>query len=145
MHHGIMWLGGLLGLGLVGFLAYIIFGGVVSTLMLAVLVVVLGGAAVLITRGFMRLAAHTPYSLGNERFAGQHAIVTVTLAPVGRVRFHGEDWSARIDEAFANQPIPVGASVRIEAVQELTLIVTPAESELLNHARRHLLADSSAM
>ena len=55
---------------------------------------------------------------GPETIVGQTATVIDECAPVGRVRFQGEVWNAR-----ASDPIAEGESVRITAVDGLTLEV----------------------
>ena len=55
---------------------------------------------------------------GPETIVGQTAVVIDECAPVGRVRFQGEIWKAR-----ASDPISEGESVRITAVDGLTLAV----------------------
>ena len=55
---------------------------------------------------------------GPETIVGQTATVIDECAPVGKVRFQGEVWNAR-----ASDPIPEGESVRITAVDGLTLVV----------------------
>jgi membrane-bound serine protease (ClpP class) len=65
---------------------------------------------------------------GGDRLVGQTAVVISTLAPGGRVRILGEDWSATL---VAGRGAPagvalraeVGATVRIVAVRGLTLEV----------------------
>lgn len=55
---------------------------------------------------------------GPETIVGQTAIVIDECAPDGRVRFQGEIWKARADD-----PVAEGDSVRITAVDGLTLDV----------------------
>jgi membrane-bound serine protease (ClpP class) len=58
---------------------------------------------------------------GPETMVGRVVTVVDDCAPVGRVRLYGEFWNAR-----ASDPIPAGESVRITAVDGLTLEVEPA-------------------
>ena len=55
---------------------------------------------------------------GPETIVGQTATVIDECAPVGRVRFQGEIW-----KAHASDPVSEGESVRITAVDGLTLHV----------------------
>lgn len=55
---------------------------------------------------------------GPETIVGQTATVIDECAPEGRVRFQGEIWKAR-----ASDPVNEGDSVRITAVDGLTLEV----------------------
>lgn len=68
---------------------------------------------------------------GPETIVGQTATVIDELAPLGKVRFQGEVWNAR-----ASEPVPEGESVRITAVQGLTLEVERA-SQLENGKGPH--------
>ena len=52
------------------------------------------------------------------RMVGEHAVVVTPLAPDGLVRIRGELWQARSDVH-----VPVGATVRVQAVEGLTLTV----------------------
>jgi membrane-bound serine protease (ClpP class) len=57
---------------------------------------------------------------GAEGLVGEKGEVIQELAPDGRVRVHGEIWSAR-------SPVPaaVGQAVRVAEVDGLTLVVEP--------------------
>jgi membrane-bound serine protease (ClpP class) len=57
---------------------------------------------------------------GPETIVGKTATVIDECAPLGRVRFQGEVWTAR-----SSEPIAEGQSVRITAVDGLTLDVEP--------------------
>jgi membrane-bound serine protease (ClpP class) len=84
---------------------------------------VLALAAGVLLLGRLALAAHRqPPVTGVEALIGRHAQAIAAIAPDvgGHVAVHGELWQARSDE-----PIPAGASVRITAVNGLTLTVTP--------------------
>jgi membrane protein implicated in regulation of membrane protease activity len=59
---------------------------------------------------------------GVENLVGATGEVTTPLAPVGQIRVKGELWEAR-----APKPIDRGARVRVVAVDDLTLEVTPAD------------------
>jgi|GEM_PF-5026776 len=122
-------LGALVALGITG-VAFVSFVGV------ALLGV--GGGIVRIVWRFLRGTTH---SNGNERFIDQHATVIVALTPSGRVRFHGENWAARLDDPFAAEHLPVGTDVRIIGIHELQLIVTPSVEALVGRVQMHALPD----
>jgi membrane protein implicated in regulation of membrane protease activity len=76
-----------------------------------------------LTWGF-RLARRWRPQTGAEAMIGQIAEVVVACRPKGQVRVAGELWEARCDEGA-----DVGESVRIERLEGLTLVVTPAARE----------------
>ena len=57
---------------------------------------------------------------GAEALVGRSAEVIVACAPEGRVKLSGEIWNARCDT-----PVAAGESVRVTAVEGLTLLVEP--------------------
>lgn len=57
---------------------------------------------------------------GPETLVGRTAIVVDDCGPLGRVRLGGEFWNAR-----AEVPVSAGETVRITAVEGLTLEVEP--------------------
>jgi membrane protein implicated in regulation of membrane protease activity len=59
-------------------------------------------------------------STGAEALVGETVEVIEACDPSGRVKFRGELWKAR-----ASQPLPVGASARVTAVDGLTLEIAP--------------------
>ncbi|HEV2238029.1 MAG TPA: NfeD family protein, partial [Ktedonobacterales bacterium] len=86
-----------------------------------------GVIALIVIRYAIRLR-HAKVDTGGERLVGQPAIVISALAPSGRVRILGEDWSATLVAPRGAQPgvalrAEVGATVRIVAVRGLTLEV----------------------
>jgi membrane-bound serine protease (ClpP class) len=87
----------------------------------------IGLIALIVIRYAIRLR-HAKVDTGGERLVGQQAVVISTLAPSGRVRILGEDWSATLTAprgapAGADLRAEVGATVRIVAVRGLTLEV----------------------
>ena len=60
--------------------------------------------------------------VGAETLLGATAKVVERLDPVGRVQVNGELWSARSTGAG---PVEPGSSVRILALEALTLVVEP--------------------
>jgi membrane-bound serine protease (ClpP class) len=68
-----------------------------------------------------RLARRWKAKTGVETIIGTTAEVTAACEPAGQVRVHGELWEA----VCRNGGARVGDTVRITALDELTLIVTP--------------------
>ena len=60
--------------------------------------------------------------VGVQTLVGQSAEAITALAPNGQVRLNGEIWAAR-----ARTPVGQGATVRIEAVNGLTLTVVASD------------------
>jgi membrane-bound serine protease (ClpP class) len=104
---------------------------------------VLALAAGVLLLGRLALAAQRqPPATGVEALIGQHAPAVSAIAPgvPGQVAVHGELWQARSDE-----PIQAGASVRITAVNGLTLTVVPDRASTLRgdiHGSAERLADA---
>jgi membrane-bound serine protease (ClpP class) len=71
-----------------------------------------------------RLAKRWRAKTGAEAMIGETAVVVTPCRPTGHVRVGGELWEARC-KAGAD----VGQTVRITALDELTLTVVPAEPE----------------
>ena len=58
---------------------------------------------------------------GVEGLLGEIGTVTQTLAPRGKVFVHGETWDAESDAGN----VPEGGRVRVQKVDELSLVVAP--------------------
>jgi membrane-bound serine protease (ClpP class) len=71
---------------------------------------------------WLRFLRRYRVSTGAEALVGESAEVIQACEPLGRVRLHGELWAARSAE-----PLPVGARVRVTAVDGLTLEVRADE------------------
>jgi membrane-bound serine protease (ClpP class) len=69
-----------------------------------------------------RLPARTGY----EELLGQLAEVREPLDPAGQVFLEGALWQARLGDGQG--PVPVGDRVRVEAVDGLTLVVSPVRA-----------------
>jgi membrane-bound serine protease (ClpP class) len=69
-------------------------------------------------------ARRLPVRGGREELVGEVGTVRVPLAPEGQVFVHGALWRARALEPAAT--VPLGARVRVESVEGLTLGVRPA-------------------
>ena len=62
--------------------------------------------------------------LGPQALIGRQAIARTPLNPTGQVEVRGELWQARLQ---TNTPaLPAGTTVQIQAIEDLTLLVTPA-------------------
>ncbi len=59
---------------------------------------------------------------GNEGMVGMTGVADTDISERGRVRIRGEYWAAR-----ASSPVPAGKSVKVLAVENLTLIVEEAK------------------
>jgi membrane-bound serine protease (ClpP class) len=72
------------------------------------------------------VAAHRQKPKGGEEdLIGTEAEVRIPLDPEGQVYVDGALWKAR---ARGGGPVPAGSKVRIESVDGLTLLVSPATS-----------------
>jgi membrane-bound serine protease (ClpP class) len=98
--------------------------------------VVIGvGLIALIVLQFVVRSQRWPVRTGSAGLVGQQATVLTPLAPEGRVRVMGEDWSATLAQSDA-PPIEAGASVRVVRVEGLKVLVEPASDEV-EVSRRH--------
>jgi membrane-bound ClpP family serine protease len=61
---------------------------------------------------------------GAENLIGEQAVVSVALDPEGWVKIGTERWRARVSSQHS--PLPVGATVRVLAIEGLLLRVEPA-------------------
>jgi membrane protein implicated in regulation of membrane protease activity len=86
---------------------------------------VAAGAAVEATEALLwfRWSRRRRAAVGVEALVGESGVVTERCDPRGRVKIKGELWRA---EALTADPIEAGAAVRVVAVDDLTLRVTPA-------------------
>ncbi|HET8909659.1 MAG TPA: NfeD family protein [Ktedonobacterales bacterium] len=80
-----------------------------------------------------------PVRTGSAGLVGQQATVLSPLAPDGRVRVLGEDWSARLAHPESSASVEPGASVRVVRVEGLRVFVEPVTSATKDKAvsRRH--------
>jgi len=140
-----------LGIGLIIAEAHVAAGGVLGAV--GVIAVVLAGlllydtdsdalavsppviiVAGLLIAGFLAVAVkkivearHNPVSTGWEEMIGAIGAVRQPLDPAGQVWVEGALW--RAEALGASGAIPVGARVRVESVEGLTLRVRPLERE----------------
>jgi membrane-bound serine protease (ClpP class) len=77
----------------------------------------------------LRLARRWRPQTGAEAMIGQVAEVVARCHPNGRVRIHGELWEARCAEGA-----DVGETVRIQALEGLTLVVARSRSRTASYA-----------
>jgi membrane-bound serine protease (ClpP class) len=136
--HGVLSVGALVSLALGSFIFFdtgvnrdtqplspVIIGGVVIGV----------GLIALIVLQFVLRAQRWPVLTGSAGLVGQHAMALTSLAPEGRVRVLGEDWSARLTHPDA-LPIEAGTSVRVVRVEGLKVLVEPISHEV-GVSRRH--------
>jgi membrane-bound serine protease (ClpP class) len=87
-----------------------------------------GGAMALITLLVVAKivqARRRPAQTGREELVGELGVVRTALQPSGLVFVHGEIWRAH---ANGEEPIPAGATVRVEAIEDgLVLAVRPVD------------------
>jgi membrane protein implicated in regulation of membrane protease activity len=86
--------------------------------------IVVAGAAAETLEGVLwfRWSRRRRAAVGAEALVGAAAQVADRLDPVGQVKIQGELWRARTTTA---EPVEAGTSVRILAVEDLTLLVEP--------------------
>lgn len=79
------------------------------------------GEVTILRRWSKRLDKKVPVAAGAETMVGETGTVVSPCRPDGTVRIHGELWNARC-EAGAD----AGTTVRVDALDELLLVVSPA-------------------
>jgi membrane-bound ClpP family serine protease len=77
-----------------------------------------------VTRKVVEAHRDQPVQTGTEELVGSIAEARGTLDPDGQVWARGAVWGARL--ATGSEPVRLGDRVRIDAVEGLTLIVSPA-------------------
>jgi membrane-bound serine protease (ClpP class) len=117
-------------LGVGGIVAFI-FGSVILidsdqpgygvSLPLVLTIAVLSGFLVLFLAGLVIRSRGRPVVSGAEEISGATGVVLADFAGQGRVRVHGEVWSARSAVA-----LHAGQSIRVTGREGLTLLVEPA-------------------
>jgi membrane protein implicated in regulation of membrane protease activity len=73
----------------------------------------------------VRFSRHRRAQVGAETLVGEHGVVVVPCRPDGQIRVRGEIWKARSEEGA-----DVGETVRVLAVDGLTLLVSTARSRM---------------
>jgi membrane protein implicated in regulation of membrane protease activity len=79
------------------------------------------GEVVILRRWSKRLDKAVPVAAGAETMVGDTGTVVSPCRPNGTVRIRGELWNAR-----CAQGADAGAAVRVDALDELELVVSPA-------------------
>ena len=136
--HGVLSVGALVSLALGSF---IFFDTGVDRSTQPLSPVIIGGMVIgvgliaLIVLQFVIRSQRWPVRTGSAGLVGQQATVLTSLAPDGRVRVMGEDWSARLAQSDA-PPVEAGASVRVVRVEGLKVLVEPTADEV-EVSRRH--------
>lgn len=111
-------------------------GGVVGALgaplwAQVLLAVIVAGLLLLLVRPFAkrRLEAHTPKTDTNAAaHVGRTATVVADVTQrAGRVKLHGEVWTARTADPGA--VLPIGTTVEVVRIDGATAVVTPVEQE----------------
>jgi membrane protein implicated in regulation of membrane protease activity len=139
-HHGCLratLVGGAVALGAV--VALVVVGSIPPLVAAASFAVISVGGAWLAVMA-VRVATSMRNMPVPNRLLDSPATVVVDLTPAGRVLVQGENWAAVLDDPFRQQPIPAGQQVRVVAIENPRLIVTPSVEALLGQARAQSLA-----
>lgn len=124
--HGALTAGGIAALVAGGLLLFDTDSDAVAVSVPAVIATgVLLGAFVVFAMSKALRAQHGAVHTGEEELIGAPGTVRAELDPVGRVWVHGSLWRARADEPGGR--IEAGETVRVEAIDGLTLTVRRAE------------------
>ncbi|MBA2524051.1 MAG: nodulation protein NfeD [Solirubrobacterales bacterium] len=97
----------------------------ISPVLVVFVALIFGGLTVLVGQKAMA-ARHRPVATGQEELLGSTAEVRTAIDPIGQVFLDGALWRAR--SADSSDPIGVGYRVRVEAIDGLTLSVSPLET-----------------
>jgi len=122
--HGMLTVGGVVCLVLGSLM---LFRGPIPELRLPLLAVLpasltIAGACALVVRLAVR-AQRSPVATGVEGLRGEMGSVVADLDPEGKVFVHGEIW----DAVSLSGPVLKGARVRVVRVEEMLLVVVPAD------------------
>jgi membrane-bound serine protease (ClpP class) len=82
------------------------------------------GALIAVTAYRTRRMRASPVLVGSLRVAGETAVVSTEINPLGTVHAVGEEWTARSEDG---RPLPRGARVKVVRQDGLTLYVSPGE------------------
>ena len=82
-----------------------------------------GATFYFVSRKVWQAQRHEPVRTGTEQLVGAGAEARSSIDPTGRVWLEGTIWSARLAEGAS--PIRAGDRVTVEAVDGLTLVVSP--------------------
>ena len=132
---GILGILGVVGLSVSGLLLYDTDGegfGVSPPVVIAV-ALILGGLLYVVVRKVVQAHEGKVWT-GHEELIGLEGSVRVAIDPMGQVFTSGALWRAEAAQG-EKEPIPVGARVRVEAVDGLTLVVRPVAEESTDPTR----------
>jgi len=101
--------------------------GVSAPLVIGVALVL--GAALIVVGRKVSEAQHEGIRSGFEQLVGAEGDVRTAIAPQGQVYLDGSLWRAEPVEDLEGEAIDPGATVRVEAVEGLTLRVRPVQGE----------------
>ena len=125
--NGVLGVGGVIALAVSGLLLFDTDSegfGISPPLVIGVAIAFGGGLAFAVTK--VVEARRAPVHTGYEELAGAEGVVRVALDPVGQVFLHGALWRAEPAAGDAEEGVlGVGARVRVESVDGLTLRVRP--------------------
>ena len=93
-------------------------------IVVAVGLTVLFGVVIAVTAFLVRRMRNSPVLVGSLRVAGEAAIVSTDINPLGTVHAVGEEWTAR---SLDGRPLARGAAVRVVRQDGLVLYVSPVE------------------
>jgi len=93
-------------------------------IVVAVGLTVLFGVLIAATAFLIRRMRNSPVLVGSLRVAGEAAVVSTDINPLGTVHAVGEEWTAR---SLDGRPLARGARVRVVRQDGLVLYVSPVE------------------
>jgi len=93
-------------------------------IVVAVGLTVLFGVLIAVTAFLIRRMRNSPVLVGSLRVAGEAAVVSTDINPLGTVHAVGEEWTAR---SLDGRPLVRGARVRVVRQDGLVLYVSPVE------------------
>ena len=93
-------------------------------IVVAVGLTVLFGVLIAVTAFLVRRMRSSPVLVGSLRVAGEAAVVSTDINPLGTVHAVGEEWTAR---SLDGRPLARGARVRVVRQDGLVLYVSPVE------------------
>jgi membrane-bound serine protease (ClpP class) len=93
-------------------------------IVVAVGLTVLFGVLIAVTAFLIRRMRNSPVLVGSLRVAGEAAVVSTDINPLGTVHAVGEEWTAR---SMDGRPLARGARVRVVRQDGLVLYVSPVE------------------
>ena len=126
--HGVLGAGGIVALVFAGLLLFDTGGGGSGVAAPAAIAIglILGALLLFVIQRAVR-ARSEPVRTGYEELVGEIAEVRSPLDPEGQVFVEGALWRAR--RSGDDEPIAAGGRVRVDAVEGLTLLVSPAPAD----------------